>query len=369
MLAPLPSGELDAEVFVRLVGLSSAELPDTETFERTCTTFLGDKLQDVSELACAVVSSRSVARKLRALQSSNLEVQVNVSGKSQSLSEEEFFNSVFQALNEDSNLFLASLKGANPNFEPVELMEVSSSSFAVEPTDTTESTKKLSSGDVARILIGTVAAVIILGVVILIVCKKLNAKRPYPEVQESAQQNTAMVNPPPASTKKQETRAPVASVENAASDLSGSESQENQSFHKSGSSTVAGESEMESFSVAAGNVEETVAKSGAAGDTSASGDELSSHAMSSLRQTMISRTIVAPPGKLGIVIDTTLEGPIVFKINPQSPLEGSLFPGDIIVAIDDVDTRAMSASAITALMVRTANLRRTLTVLSEDVNN
>jgi C-terminal processing protease CtpA/Prc len=74
------------------------------------------------------------------------------------------------------------------------------------------------------------------------------------------------------------------------------------------------------------------------------------------------------PGKLGIVIDTTLEGPIVHKINPQSPLEGSLFPGDIIVAIDDVDTRAMSASAITALMVRTANLRRTLTVLSEDVN-
>jgi C-terminal processing protease CtpA/Prc len=79
-------------------------------------------------------------------------------------------------------------------------------------------------------------------------------------------------------------------------------------------------------------------------------------------------TTTVHTGKLGIVIDTTLEGPIVHKINPQSPLEGSLFPGDIIVAIDDVDTRAMSASAITALMVRTANLRRTLTVLSEDVN-
>jgi C-terminal processing protease CtpA/Prc len=96
---------------------------------------------------------------------------------------------------------------------------------------------------------------------------------------------------------------------------------------------------------------------------------MSSHAMSSLRQNMVSRTVVAPPGKLGIVIDTTLEGPVVHKINPQSPLEGILFPGDIIVAIDDVDTRAMSASAITALMVRTANLRRKLTVLSEDVTN
>jgi C-terminal processing protease CtpA/Prc len=111
------------------------------------------------------------------------------------------------------------------------------------------------------------------------------------------------------------------------------------------------------------------AAAGAVSSAASSGDEMSSHAMSSLRQNMVSRTVVAPPGKLGIVIDTTLEGPVVHKVNPQSPLEGSLFPGDIIVAIDDVDTRAMSASAITALMVRTANQRRKLTVLSEDITN
>lgn len=108
---------------------------------------------------------------------------------------------------------------------------------------------------------------------------------------------------------------------------------------------------------------------GTSGTGTQSGDDMSSHAMSSLRQNMVSRTVIAPPGKLGIVIDTTLEGPVVHKVNPNSPLEGTLFPGDIIVAIDDVDTRAMSASAITALMVRTANLRRKLTVLSEDITN
>jgi C-terminal processing protease CtpA/Prc len=74
-------------------------------------------------------------------------------------------------------------------------------------------------------------------------------------------------------------------------------------------------------------------------------------------------------GKLGIVIDTTLEGPIVHKISADSPLDGIVFPGDIIVAINDVDTRAMSASAITALMARTSTARRVLTVLSEDVSN
>lgn len=79
--------------------------------------------------------------------------------------------------------------------------------------------------------------------------------------------------------------------------------------------------------------------------------------------------VLAPPGKLGIVIDTTMEGPVVHRVNPQSILQGEVFPGDIIVAVDDVDTRAMSASAITALMVRTSNRKRQLTVLSADVSS
>jgi len=105
---------------------------------------------------------------------------------------------------------------------------------------------------------------------------------------------------------------------------------------------------------------------GSVGNKSESGSELSSRAMSTLPQNMVSRTVMVPPGKLGVVIDTTLEGPVVHKINPQSPVEGKLFLGDIIVAVDDVDTRAMSATAITQLMVRTANLQRKFTVLSED---
>jgi C-terminal processing protease CtpA/Prc len=42
-----------------------------------------------------------------------------------------------------------------------------------------------------------------------------------------------------------------------------------------------------------------------------------------------------------------------------------IFPGDIILAIDDVDTQAMSSNAIMKLMVSTANAPRQLTVLSE----
>ena len=80
---------------------------------------------------------------------------------------------------------------------------------------------------------------------------------------------------------------------------------------------------------------------------------------------MAMRTVVAPPGKLGIAIDTTLEGPMVHAVNLHSPMHGILFPGDVIVAIDRVDTRAMSVSALQSLMIRTAHSWRTLIVLSE----
>jgi hypothetical protein len=82
---------------------------------------------------------------------------------------------------------------------------------------------------------------------------------------------------------------------------------------------------------------------------------------------LVTRTVMAPPGKLGILIDTTGDGKVVHKVNPQSPLEDLIFLGDIIFDIDDVDTRAMLAPDIIALMVRTAHLWRKLIVLSKDL--
>eukprot|EP00977_Amphora_coffeiformis_P011750 scaffold2868_cov171-Amphora_coffeaeformis.AAC.3 len=84
------------------------------------------------------------------------------------------------------------------------------------------------------------------------------------------------------------------------------------------------------------------------------------------RGPMVLRDIQAPPGKLGIVIDTSLEGPVVHKVNENSPLLGKIFTGDIITCINGIDTRAMKASAITGIMVRTAHEPRALTVASED---
>jgi len=76
----------------------------------------------------------------------------------------------------------------------------------------------------------------------------------------------------------------------------------------------------------------------------------------------ITLKISAPTGKLGIVIDTSREGPIVHRVKKESQLSNKIFPGDIIISIDEVDTRAMSVSEVSALMVKTAKQNRTLVV-------
>jgi hypothetical protein len=77
------------------------------------------------------------------------------------------------------------------------------------------------------------------------------------------------------------------------------------------------------------------------------------------------RECVAPPGKLGVVIDTTKDGPIVHLVKEGSPLENQIFPGDRIIAIDAVDTTSMSASNVTKIMASKMNSTRKITVSSK----
>jgi hypothetical protein len=79
----------------------------------------------------------------------------------------------------------------------------------------------------------------------------------------------------------------------------------------------------------------------------------------------VQRDVLAPAGKLGILIaNTTKYGPAVHTIRPGSPMEGLMFVNDIIVSIDDVDTREYTAEQITKLMKETVREERKITVLS-----
>jgi PDZ domain-containing secreted protein len=109
----------------------------------------------------------------------------------------------------------------------------------------------------------------------------------------------------------------------------------------------------------------TSRRSAASGYISSLGEDQSTEVIS-VRPNLVSRDVIVPAGRLGIVVATTVEGPVVHKVNVNSPLQGFISPGDIIVAIDDFDTRSMTASEITAIMAKTADKERKLTVLSEE---
>jgi hypothetical protein len=75
--------------------------------------------------------------------------------------------------------------------------------------------------------------------------------------------------------------------------------------------------------------------------------------------------VFAPAGPIGIVVDTTKEGPCVHSLKPTSPMLGLINPGDLIVGLDDDDTRGMTAATLTRLMARKSNQKeRKITLLA-----
>ncbi len=78
----------------------------------------------------------------------------------------------------------------------------------------------------------------------------------------------------------------------------------------------------------------------------------------------IRRDVQAPPGKLGIIIDTSSQGPIIHSVKEGSVLEGLVFAGDLIVALDDEDTSDWSAHNLTRLVASKSKCERKITVLS-----
>jgi hypothetical protein len=77
--------------------------------------------------------------------------------------------------------------------------------------------------------------------------------------------------------------------------------------------------------------------------------------------------VFAPSGPIGIIVDTTKDGPVVHSLKASSPMRGLINPGDLIVALDDKDTRGMTAATLTRLMAKKAHQKeRKITLLATD---
>ncbi|CAJ1957152.1 unnamed protein product [Cylindrotheca closterium] len=64
--------------------------------------------------------------------------------------------------------------------------------------------------------------------------------------------------------------------------------------------------------------------------------------------------VFAPPGPIGVVVDTTPKGCVVHSLRKTSSMQGLINPGDLIVALDDDDVTKLDASELTKLMARKA---------------
>jgi len=78
---------------------------------------------------------------------------------------------------------------------------------------------------------------------------------------------------------------------------------------------------------------------------------------------IVCRDCFAPPGKLKIVIHSTKDGPAVHTVKKGSSLEGHIFPGDLIISVDNVDTRSYTAEQVMKLMTAKTRSERKITVL------
>lgn len=115
-----------------------------------------------------------------------------------------------------------------------------------------------------------------------------------------------------------------------------------------------------SVGVPAGDGDESSIYSGLTMD-----DDKTSSKVTVTEETGYVRECMAPAGKLGVVIDTTSKGPVVWQVKAGSPLQDIIFVGDRIIAIDDIDTRGLSASTVTKIMARKCDQPRKLKVLSD----
>jgi hypothetical protein len=81
---------------------------------------------------------------------------------------------------------------------------------------------------------------------------------------------------------------------------------------------------------------------------------------------IVCRDCFAPPGKLKIVIHSTKDGPAVHTVKAGSSLEGHIFPGDLIISVDNVDTRSYTAEQVMKMMTARTKFERKITVLHFD---
>ncbi len=106
---------------------------------------------------------------------------------------------------------------------------------------------------------------------------------------------------------------------------------------------------------------------GVGGTGSSSREHISASARRAAMRTLRSKvTVIAPPGKLGIILAnrTDSHGTVVSGVRTSSVLAKQVSPGDRIIEIDDEDVSQMNVKEITTIMSRKCEFERVLVLLA-----
>ena len=63
------------------------------------------------------------------------------------------------------------------------------------------------------------------------------------------------------------------------------------------------------------------------------------------------------------MIHSTKDGPAVHTVKDGSSLEGEIYPGDLIISVDNLDTRTCTAEEVMNMMASKGDQERKITVL------
>ena len=70
------------------------------------------------------------------------------------------------------------------------------------------------------------------------------------------------------------------------------------------------------------------------------------------------RSVKVPPGKIGVVVDASEDGPVIQEVYQSSPLKGRINPGDRILGINGTPVEGLSQESLAILMASQADKER-----------
>ena len=83
-------------------------------------------------------------------------------------------------------------------------------------------------------------------------------------------------------------------------------------------------------------------------------------------EAVVCRDCFVPPGALGIILHSTAQGPVVHSVKETSRLRTHVTPGDVVIAVDDVETKHSPAEEVMQMLMARRGLSRKITVLSSN---